>query len=117
MGNPVVHFEVIGQDAKKLQAFYTELFGWKIDHNNRAGYGLVQTCSDEGIAGGVGGGHVPGYAGHVTFYVQVPDVAAALDRAEALGGERVFGPAEVVHGVTLGQFKDPEGHLIGLTQN
>ncbi len=31
MGQPVVHFEITGQDAKKLQAFYSELFGWEID--------------------------------------------------------------------------------------
>jgi hypothetical protein len=26
MGQPVVHFEVIGKDGKKLQSFYSELF-------------------------------------------------------------------------------------------
>jgi len=28
----------------------------------------------------------------VTFYVEVPDVEAALVKAESLGGTRVFGP-------------------------
>jgi uncharacterized protein len=55
-----------------------------------------------------------GYEGHVTFYVGVPDVGAALDKAESLGGTRVFGPDEIMQGMILGQFKDPEGHLIGL---
>jgi predicted enzyme related to lactoylglutathione lyase len=48
------------------------------------------------------------------FYVGVPDVGAALDKAESLGGTRVFGPEEVMQRLILGQFKDPEGHLIGL---
>lgn len=26
MGNPVVHFEVLGEDAAKLSSFYGELF-------------------------------------------------------------------------------------------
>ena len=28
MGQPVVHFEVIGKDAEKLHRYYSELFGW-----------------------------------------------------------------------------------------
>ncbi len=31
MGQPVVHFEVVGKDAKKLWSYYSELFGWKVD--------------------------------------------------------------------------------------
>jgi predicted enzyme related to lactoylglutathione lyase len=27
MGQPVVHFEVIGKDGDKLQRYYSELFG------------------------------------------------------------------------------------------
>jgi uncharacterized protein len=36
-----------------------------------------------------------GYEGHVTFYVGVPDVEAALVKAESLGGKRLFGPEAV----------------------
>jgi predicted enzyme related to lactoylglutathione lyase len=42
MGQPVVHFEVIGRDGSKLQSYYGELFGWQIDANNPIGYGTVQ---------------------------------------------------------------------------
>jgi len=31
MGHPVVHFEIIGKDAKKLRSFYGDLFGWEFD--------------------------------------------------------------------------------------
>ena len=34
MGQPVVHFEVVGKDGAALQSFYSELFGWEIDANN-----------------------------------------------------------------------------------
>jgi predicted enzyme related to lactoylglutathione lyase len=34
MGHPVVHFEVIGSDAAKLQSNYSELFGWELDADN-----------------------------------------------------------------------------------
>jgi predicted enzyme related to lactoylglutathione lyase len=71
--------------------------------------------SGNGVGGGVGAGP-EGYEGHVTFYVQVPDIEAALAKAESLGGKRIFGPETIMEGVTLGQFTDPEGHVIGLTQ-
>ena len=121
MGNPVVHFEVIGSDGPKLQAYFSELFGWEIDAKNPMGYGLVareDNVSPEGIGigGGVAGGP-EGYGGHVTFYVEVPDVEAALTKAESLGGKRVMGPEEIMDGIVLGQFLDPEGHVIGLTQS
>jgi len=118
MGQPVVHFEIIGTDGAKLQTYYSELFGWEIDANNPMSYGTVRreaTMRPDGvgIGGGVGGGP-EGYGGHVTVYVEVPDVEAALAKAESLGGSRVFGPEKVMEGLELGQFLDPEGHLIGL---
>jgi uncharacterized protein len=66
-----------------------------------------------GIGGGVGAGR-EGYAGHVTFYVEVPDVEAALAKAESLGGRRLMGPDKVTDQAEIGQFADPEGHLIGV---
>ena len=46
MGQPVVHFEVVGKDGQKLQTYYSELFGWEIKTDNEMGYGLV----DKGAA-------------------------------------------------------------------
>ncbi|HEV7639535.1 MAG TPA: VOC family protein [Gaiellaceae bacterium] len=114
MANPVVHFEVIGKDGPKLQKYYADLFGWEIDASNPMNYGLIAD-SGNGVGGGVAAGP-EGYEGHVTFYVQVPDIEAALAKAESLGGARIFGPETIMENVTLGQFTDPEGHVIGLTQ-
>ena len=77
MGQPVVHFEVIGKDGPQLQRFFADLFGWKIDADNPLKYGSVE---DAGIAGGIASGPTPDYDGHVTFYVGVPDVEAALSK-------------------------------------
>ena len=120
MGQPVVHFEVIGTDGAKLQRYYADLFGWEIDSDNEMGYGVVDREKNLGPTGiGIGGGVAAGpegYAGHVTFYVEVPDVEAALARAETLGGTRVFGPDTIMDNMVLGQFLDPEGHVIGVVQ-
>jgi uncharacterized protein len=120
MGQPVVHFEVIGKDGDRLQSYYSELFGWEIDSDNPMNYGVVQregNVNPDGI--GIGGGVGPGpggYDGHVTFYIEVPDVEAALATAENLGGTRMMGPDKVMEGVEIGQFSDPEGHLIGVVK-
>src|SRR5215217_7753555 len=41
MGQPVVHFEIIGTDGSGLQRYYSELFGWDIDADNPMNYGMV----------------------------------------------------------------------------
>jgi uncharacterized protein len=118
MGQAVVHFEIAGKDPDKLQGYFSELFGWDIDADNEFKYGIVaregNTNADGiGIGGGISGGP-EGYDGHVTFYVEVPDVEAALAKAESLGGTRVMGPDEVMESLTIGLFTDPEGHVIGV---
>ncbi len=120
MGQPVVHFEVIGQDGPGLRSFYSDLFGWKIDADNPMNYGVVQreggaSADGAGIGGGIGVGP-EGYPGHVTFYIGVPDVEAALAKAESLGGSRVMGPEKVMEEIEIGLFNDPEGHLIGVVK-
>jgi predicted enzyme related to lactoylglutathione lyase len=121
MGQPVVHFEVTGKDGDKLNSYYSELFDWDIDSNNDMGYGLVQREGNTNADGvGIGGGIAQGpegYEGHVTFYIEVPDVEAALTKAESLGGSRMMGPDEVMEGLVIGLFNDPEGHVIGVMQS
>ena len=120
MGQPVVHFEIIGKDVEGLQSYYSDLFGWEIDSDNPVNYGVVQRDGNTnpdgvGIGGGVGAGP-EGYDGHVTFYVEVPDVEAALAKAESLGGSRMMGPEKVMEGVEIGLFNDPEGHVVGVVK-
>jgi len=120
MGQPVVHFEIIGRDGEKLRSYYSSLFGWQIDTDNPVGYGVIVregNLSPEGvgIGGGVGVGP-EGYDGHVTFYVEVPDLEAAMAKAESLGGTRVMGPEKVMETIEIGLFTDPEGHLVGVVK-
>jgi uncharacterized protein len=119
MGNPVVHFEVSGQDPARLRDYYAALFEWEFDTDSpvapsvsEAGnYGFIN--SSDGIPGGVGGG--PGYPSQTIFYVGVPDVEAALREAERLGGTRIMGPERNPNGmIVVAHFTDPEGNLMGL---
>jgi len=116
MPQPVVHFEILGQDARTLRSYYGDLFGWEFSAAGPMDYALTdpgRSAAGPGIPGGVGA--MPeGYPGQVTIYVEVPDVEAALARAQTLGGRRLMGPEKVTEGVEIGQFADPEGHVIGL---
>jgi predicted enzyme related to lactoylglutathione lyase len=112
MANPVVHFEVVGTDVQKLAQFYGQLFGWNVDANNPMNYGMVEAQGGEGIGGGIGQGERPS----VTFYVQVPDPQAALDQAVKLGGRVVQPVTEIPGVVTMAQFADPEGNIVGVVK-
>jgi predicted enzyme related to lactoylglutathione lyase len=123
MGQPVIHFEIIGTNPEGLRSYYADLFGWEFDTSSPvsaavsepANYGFVeQNATPEGIGipGGVGGG--AGYDARAIFYVGVPDIEAALQKAESLGGTRKIGPEKAPTGLVIGHFTDPEGNLIGL---
>lgn len=117
MANPVVHFEVMATKGTgdAVRKFYADAFGWKVDANNPMRYGLVDN-GGQGINGGIGEPMEGG--AYVTFYVQVDDLAKALDHIESIGGTRVMPPMDVPGGgVSIAMFKDPAGNLIGLVKN
>jgi predicted enzyme related to lactoylglutathione lyase len=112
MGRPVVHFEVSGKDAKKLQEFYAGIFEWHVDANNPMGYGIVDTHGG-GINGGIAAAEG---ASQVTFYIEVDDPQAYLERIESAGGKTIVPVTEIPNMVTFAQFADPEGNIIGLVK-
>jgi predicted enzyme related to lactoylglutathione lyase len=111
MASPVTWFEVVGKDGPALQRFYSEAFGWKLEDPTGIGYAMMGQ-PEEGIGGGVGQAP-PGAGGHATFYVQVDDPQAALDRVESLGGKTVV-PVTEMEMVTFAMFTDPDGNLVGV---
>ena len=114
MANPVVWFEVMGEDAKALRGFYGKLFDWSYDVVEEGDYGMVG-CEQGGIPGGVG--QVPdGKGPWVTFYVSTKDVTKSLDEAKKLGGTVIMPRTAMAGGVTLGMFTDPSGNTVGLVE-
>jgi predicted enzyme related to lactoylglutathione lyase len=72
---------------------------------------VVDTRGGGGISGGIGRSQ----SGEpwATFYVEVEDLQASLDRAEALGGRTVWPVAELP-GMAFAMLGDPDGLLVGL---
>jgi predicted enzyme related to lactoylglutathione lyase len=112
MGNPVVHFELQAPDDSALAKFYSELFGWHVQPMPEMSYNVVDTHAGKGINGGFGQSDKP----FATIYVAVDDPQAALDKAAALGGKIVMPVTEIPNVVTLAQFTDIEGNLVGIVK-
>lgn len=116
MQNPVVHFEIAGKDPQALQQYYQDLFDWSIVDASPMPdfpYGIINAPEQgPGIGGGIGG--VMEGGPYVTFYVQVEDIQAALDRAVELGGSVIRPVMSIPGTVTVAMFQDPEGNCLGL---
>lgn len=113
MGQPVVHFEILGKEPKRLQEFYAGLFDWHVDANNPINYGVVDTHGEGGIGGGIGPAQGEN---QVTFYVQVDDLQGYLNKIEGMGGKTVVPVTEIPDMVTFAMFADPEGNVVGLVK-
>jgi predicted enzyme related to lactoylglutathione lyase len=118
MGNPVVHFEINSGAPQDLRRFYANAFGWSIEVDGD-GYANVKT---EGVCPGSGFPGIDGGIGQsddgeefVTFYIQVPEVEAALAAVEKLGGNTILEPLQAGN-VVLAHFRDPRDNRIGLVR-
>lgn len=110
----VTHFEVLGRDGKKLQDFYAGLFGWAVDASNPMNYGIVPPEEN-----GIGGGIAAAQDGKpmVTFYVEVDSIPPYLDKAKSMGGKVLMDRTVLPGMVTMAQFQDPDGNVIGLVES
>ena len=112
-GRPVVHFEIGCQNTAKTKEFYSKLFDWQI--NGEGAAAVIQTGAGSGIDGHITAlGHDPQH--YVTFYTEVEDIKASLERATALGGKKIVGPVKIPTG-QFAWFSDPDGNIIGLLQS
>lgn len=118
MGNPVVRFEIIGDapDPGVVTLFYTNLFGWTATPMpGEFPYYSIDTKSTLGINGGIGA--APGKT-LITFYVEVDDLQATLDKAEEMGGTTVQPVTVVVpEMVSIANVADPQGNIVGLVSS
>jgi len=102
--HPVVYFEIGCRDLAATKDFYQKLFDWPVDEQFQ--------IADAGIGGHmVALGHEPQH--YTIFYVQVEDVAAAIAKAESLGGKKIVGPITIPTG-TFAWIMDTQENTLGL---
>jgi len=112
MANPVVWFEVVGNEGAQLRSFYGDLFGWTYEVDEKFDYGMVAADAGRGIPGGVGKSETQ----RVTFYVSTTNIDDSLKQAEGLGGKTIMPRTELPGGSILAMFQDPEGNAVGLVE-
>jgi len=109
MPNPICHFEIGCRDRAKTSEFYSQMFDWTIREDPHGT--VIKTGGD--VGGHINSlGHEP--HNYTLFYVMVDDVAAALQKAESLGGRKIVGPVPLPGAGTFAWFADPEGNTVGI---
>lgn len=105
--------ELISPDIEGSIAFYSELFGWKVEQyaDSPTPYYAIQSAA--GRANGGIRGPQPGEPPYWGVYFGTDDVAAALAHLQQLGGSTVAGPMPIGMG-TIGVAADPQGAVFML---
>jgi predicted enzyme related to lactoylglutathione lyase len=124
--NPVVHFEMPYDDRDRIARFYETVFGWKMNKlGPEMGNYMVAGTADhdavpDGFRGAINGGFfardpkMPGQ--HPSVVISVPDMAAAMTKVNAAGGE-VLGTPMTIPGIgEYAGFLDTEGNRVSMLQ-
>ena len=124
MTGRVVHFEVPFDDGDRARAFYSGVFGWKMQEMPEMQYTMVST-------GPVGDGGMPSEPGFINggmfqrqdklnvpvITINVDSIDETVPQVEANGGKLVEGKVTVGEMGFAAYVNDSEGNLIGLWEN
>ncbi|WP_298670491.1 VOC family protein [uncultured Sphingomonas sp.] len=112
-----VWIELATPDPDGAFAFYGKLFGWEkagaMPMGEMGDYAFIGKGADfrPGAVMPGGGGGAPA---RWNWYINVPDIDAAIARAQARGGALLNGPSEIPGGDHAATITDPEGFVVGL---
>ena len=110
--------ELVTDDTEKAAAFYAELFGWEIEKRTMEGMAYTVFKLGDTQVGGMMAkteemGSIP--SAWVVYFL-VSDAAAAIRKAESLGGRCFFPPVEAPGIGTFTWLADGQGALFGIVQ-
>jgi predicted enzyme related to lactoylglutathione lyase len=114
-----VWFEHVSKDAKKAQAFYAEVFGWRVKAFPMGSFSYDMICTGDTLDTMIGGYVTPKGDGpaHWHSYVSVEDVDAAT-KVAAANGAKIIDPPQDIPGVgRSAHIADPQGAEISLFKN
>jgi len=127
MANTIAHFEIPADDPEKLAAFYTALFGWKIEKYQGEGMGDmeywgVETVptdgqghpTEQGVNGGLMKRMMPEQ--QITNYISVSNVDEYVAKATSLGATIIVPKMPVPGMGWFAQFTDPSGNVLAIWQ-
>lgn len=124
--NSVVHFELPGDDQKRMSEFYAKVFGWK---NTQLGaemdnYVMTQTTETDEKSGfpkkpgAINGGLYKrsNNEQRPSIVIEVDDVYEHVEKIKAAGGKIVAEPMEIPGVGMYASFVDTEGNTLSILQ-
>jgi uncharacterized protein len=130
--NPVVHFEVPGEDLERMKKFYSSAFGWEMNQLGQdfGNYVVVMTSEsdDKGPLekGRINGGFYEKKSGmpivSPSIVVSVDNINEAMEKVKQAGGKILGGSGnpdgyDDIPGVGLYcAFEDSEGNRLSMLQ-
>ena len=115
-----VWFELVSQDARKAQAFYREVLGWRVESFPMPGYAYEMLYADKSPDSMIGGFKKPRSdqeRSRWIAYVSVPDIDAAAKAATAHGGKVIEAPVDIPDVGRKAGITDPQGAELYLLRN
>ena len=113
--NTIAWFQVGTDQPDDAKRFYGGLFDWAFDADPNGGgnYDMVRYAGADAPAGGIA--HLEDASGnHAIFMVLVEDVAAAVARAEELGGKVTVAATTTPDGLVFAHLLDSSGNHFGV---
>jgi predicted enzyme related to lactoylglutathione lyase len=107
-----VWFELVSRDAKKAQAFYGEVLGWRVQPFPMGASAYEMILAGETLDTMIGGYAAPKsdrQPSHWISYVSVEDVDATAKVAAANGGKVVEAPYDALGVGRMARITDPQG--------
>lgn len=125
--DPVTHFEMPYEDAKRLSAFYKSAFGWKMkDTGEQMGHYILASTTETGPEGGsktpgaINGGFFPKKpewpAQYPSVVIEVGNIKKAIQKIAKAGGKVLGEPMEIPGVGWYVSFLDSEGNRASMMQ-
>ena len=110
-------FELVSRDARKAQAFYREVLGWRVEPFPMGNGTYEMIYAGDTMIGGYAPPASDRQPSHWISYVSVEDVDAAANAAAANGGRVVEAPSDIPGVGRRARIADPQGAEICVFKN
>lgn len=124
--DPVVHFEMPCEDRSRVARFYETAFGWRTQAlGPEMGHYVLATTTETDATGPKRPGAINGGffekkpdwpAQHPSVVIAVDDIAGAMARVAAAGGNVLGEPMDIPGVGRYVSFFDTEGNRVGMLQ-
>ncbi|MFO7881343.1 MAG: VOC family protein [Kosmotogaceae bacterium] len=111
----IYYWEINARSTPELAKFYTDIFNWEYEYEEKNGFFSFKTSDEKG---GIDGGIFTGKGKirpHRALYVLVDSVDDTVEKVKQAGGTILQDPFESGT-VKLAFFEDPEGHVTGIVE-